>query len=73
MRTLDLNSARVSSRRLGRALTLLNDASKQLSAATNAAPDRHHQNQLRRILVDLRELSWPIAGLASKLARGGGR
>lgn len=73
MKPLDLNSARVSSRRLGRALTLLHRASGQLKAATNAAPDRYHQQQLRRLAVDLRSLSAPLEGLAFFLEHRGGR
>jgi hypothetical protein len=73
MKPLDLNSDRVSSRRLGRALTHLYGASRQLEAACHSATDRYHQKQLRRLAVDLRTLSEPIAGLATFLERGGGR
>jgi len=65
--------SRAASLRVARAASHLNQAGRQLSAATHAAPDRYHQQRLRRLLVDLRELSLPIAGLAASLERGGGR
>jgi hypothetical protein len=64
---------RVARLRLTRAVSHLQRAGQQLSAATHAAPNRYHQKQLRRLAIDLRELSSPIAGLASMLARGGDR
>lgn len=65
--------SRAATLRVTRAASHLNQAGKQLAAATSAAPDRYHQQRLRRLLADLRELSLPIAGLASSLERGGGQ
>jgi hypothetical protein len=59
----------IASKKLVRVVTNLNRAGQQLVAATHAAP-RHHQKQLRNLVADLRQLSSPIAGLASFLARG---
>lgn len=73
MNRVSHTSNRAASLRLARAVSHLQRAGQQLSAATNAAPNRHHQNQLRRLAIDLREVSLPIAGLASLLARGGDR
>ncbi len=57
--------------RLARAVSHLQQAGKELSAATQAAPDRYHQKQLRSLAVDLRTLSMPITGIATSLERGG--
>jgi hypothetical protein len=70
---LDLKSNRAASLRIARALSHLQQAGRQLRAATHAAPTRYHQQQLRRLTVDLRALSAPIEGLASFLERKGGR
>ena len=70
---LDLKSRRAASLRIARVASHLHQAGKQLQAARNSAPDRYLQKQLGRLAVDLRELSSPIAGLASVLARGGDR
>jgi len=66
-------SNRAASIRVSRAASHLNQAEKQLAAASEAAPDRHLQQRLRRFAVDLRELSLPLAGLALSLHRGGGQ
>lgn len=66
-------SNRAASLRVARAASHLHQAGKQLAAASHAAPDRYHQQRLRRLLADLRELSLPVAGLASSLERGGGQ
>ena len=66
-------SNREASLRLSRVVSHLQRAGQQLSAATHAAPNRYHQKQLRRLAIDLREVSSPIAGLASKLKLGGDR
>ena len=66
------NSSRTASLRLARAVSHIQQAGQQISAAINVAPDRYHQQRLRRLEVDLRELSSPIAGLATILSRGGG-
>lgn len=68
---LDLKLNRVASRRLARAVSHLQSAGQQIAAATQVAPTRYHQKQLRRLAVDIRTLSAPIAGLASLLERGG--
>lgn len=66
-------SSRAASIRVARAASYLHQAGQQLTAATNAAPDRYHQQRLRRLLADLRELSQPVEGLVSSLERGGGQ
>jgi hypothetical protein len=64
---------RAASLRVARAESHLQQAGKQLAAATVAVPDRYHRRQLRRLLADLRALSPPFACVASSLDRGGGR
>lgn len=64
--------SRAASHRVARAVSHLNQAGEQLTAATRAA-DRYHQQRLRRLAADLRELSQPLAGLVSSLHRGGER
>jgi hypothetical protein len=71
--SLDPKLTRAASLRVARAASHLNQAVRQLTAATHAAPSRYHQQQLRRLAVDLRVLSEPIEGLATFLKRGGGR
>jgi hypothetical protein len=66
-------SSRTASIRLARVVSHLHQASKELTAATHAAPYRFHHNQLRNLTLDLRELASPIAGLAASLERGGRR
>jgi hypothetical protein len=61
------------SRHIARVASHLNQAGKQLSAATQAAPNRYHQQRLRRLLADLRGLSLPVDNLASSLQRRGGQ
>ena len=61
---------RAASIHLARVASHLTQAGKQLSAATHAVPDRYHQQRLRRLAVDLRELSLPLMGLVSSLERG---
>jgi hypothetical protein len=68
---LDLKSTRAASIRLARTVSYLQRAGQELIAATHAAPNRYHQQQLRRLAVDLRAISGPIEGLASHLERGG--
>ena len=65
--------SRAASLRVARAASHLNQAGRQLAAATHAAPDRYHQQRLRRLAADLRELSLPLAGLVSSIERGGGQ
>lgn len=70
---LDPKSNRAASLRVARAASHLKQAGQQLIAAADAAPTRYHQQQLRRLTVDLRAFSVPIEGLASFLEHGGGR
>jgi len=66
-------SNRAASIRLARAISHLQRAEQQLTAATHAAPSRYHQKQLRHIAVDLRTLFGSVAGLASFPELGGGQ
>lgn len=70
---LDPTSNRTASRRLVRALTLLNRAGRQLDGASHAAPDRFHRDRLRFFATGLRELSLPLWRVASILEKGGER
>lgn len=71
--SLDPKFNRAASLHITRAASHLNQAGRQLAAATQTAPDRYHQQRLRRLLADLHELSKPVAGLAHSLERGGDR
>lgn len=73
MNRVSHTSNRAASLRLERAVSHIHRAGQLISAATHAAPNRYHQDQLRRLAVDLRALSAPIEGLASFLEHGGGR
>lgn len=66
-------SHRAATLRLARAVSYIQRAGQQLTAATQAAPTRYHQKQLRRLAIDLRAFSAPILGLASSLEHRGGR
>jgi len=57
--------------RLVRVASHLQRAGKELTAATHAATDHHHQKQLHSLLIDLRALSSPIAEIVTYLERGG--
>lgn len=70
---LDPTSSRTASRRLMRALTLLNRAGRQLDGASYAAPDRFHRDRLRFFATGLRELSLPLWRVASIFEKGGER
>jgi len=61
---------RTASRKLLRAVTHLNLAGQQLSAAGQSSPDRHHRDKFHRMALGLRELSLPLSHLASLLERG---
>lgn len=63
-------SRRAASRRLERAITLLHRAGRQLDAASHAAPDRFHRDRLYNLALGLRELSLPLARIASRLQKG---
>jgi hypothetical protein len=71
MAPLELTSSRAASRRLARAVTLLNRAGQQLDGASHAAPDRFHRDHLHFLATGLRELSLPLARIASVLQKGG--
>lgn len=73
MERVSHSSNRAASLRVARAVSHLKRAGQQLTAAADAAPTRYHQQQLRRLTVDLRTLSAPIEGLASFLDHGGCR
>ena len=70
MQTVHNNSSRVASRRVGRALTLLSRASRQLDSASHSAPDQYHQQRLHGLVVGLRDLCLPLSKIASHLERG---
>lgn len=73
MNTVDHKAERAASRRLSRAVSHLQQAGQQLTAATQVEPNRYHQQQLRRLTVDLRAIAVPIEGFASFLKRGSAR
>jgi hypothetical protein len=68
---LNRTSNRTASRRLVRAVTLLNRAGRQLDSASHAAPDHFHRDRLRFFATGLRELSLPLSRVASILEKGG--
>lgn len=70
MEPLNVTSNRTASRRLTRALTLLNRAGRQLDGASHAAPDRFQRDRLRFFATGLRELSLPLSRVASILEKG---
>ena len=63
-------SSRTASRRLARAVSFLHLASQQLSAASQASPNRYHQTRLHGLAVGLRDFSLPLRRIASILERG---
>jgi len=71
MRKVEHTSNRAASRKLLRAVSLLNLAGRQLSAAGNVSNDRYHRNKLHSLALGLRELSLPLSRIASVLGRGG--
>jgi hypothetical protein len=64
--------SRAASIRVARAASHLHQAGRQLAAASHATRNRYHQERLRCLLADLRELSLPMTGLVSSLQRRGG-
>jgi len=62
---------RRASRQLGRALTLLHRASRQLEAASHSAPDRYNRDHLFNLSVGLREICTPLYRAASRLEKDG--
>lgn len=73
MRSLNTASNRIASRRLVRAITLLNRAGRQLSTASQSAQDRYNRDRLHALAVGLRELTLPLGTIASRLEKGGDR
>ena len=71
MNTFNSNSPRAASRRLARAVTLLNLAGRQLDRASHTAPDRFHRDRLRFFATGLRDLSLPLSRIASRMEKGG--
>ena len=68
---LELTSNRTASRRLERAIMLLNRAGRQLDGASHASRERFHRDRLYSLATGLREFTLPLSRLASFLQRGG--
>jgi hypothetical protein len=64
-------SYQTASRRLTRAVTLLFRAGKQLDEASRQAPDTYHADRLHFFATGLRDMSLPLARIASQLEKGG--
>ena len=64
-------SYQTASRRLARVVTLLYRAGKQLDAASKEAPDGYHADRLYYFATGLRDLSLPLARIASQLEKRG--
>ena len=64
-------STRTASRRLERAVPLLNRAGRQLDRASQAAPDRFHRDRLYSLASGLRDFTLPLSRIASRLQKGG--
>lgn len=71
MQQVHNNSSRSASRRLERAVTLLNRAGRQLDGASHVAPNRFHRDHLYSLASGLREFTLPLSRLASRLQKGG--
>ncbi len=71
MKPLDSKKLNSASIRLARVIHILDQAGKDLIAARHAVPDHYHQKQLHNLMIDLRELTIPIAGIVASLERGG--
>jgi len=59
MQTVHKNSSRLASRRLERAITLLNR--RQLDGASHASPDRFYRDRLCSLATELREFTLPLS------------
>lgn len=70
MSQVDHTSTRAASRHLARAVSLLHLACTQLSAASQASPDRRSRTKLHNLALGLREFSIPLDRLASLFERG---
>jgi hypothetical protein len=64
-------SHRAASRRLTRAVTLLNRAGRQLDDAIRVAPDPYNRERLHYFATGLRDLSLPLSRIASRLEKAG--
>ena len=73
MAPFERTSSRAATRRVARALTLLNRAGRQLDSPSQVAPDRFHRDRLRFLAVGLRGFSIPLSRVAAHLAKGGPR
>jgi hypothetical protein len=62
-------SRRVASRKLARSLAYLHSAERQMASASQAEPNRYHQDRLRFITDGLSELSIPLTRIVSRLER----
>jgi len=69
MSKVEHTSSRAASRRLARAASLLNLASKQLNAASDVSPDRYHRTKFHNLALGLREFTLPLSRIASVLER----
>ena len=66
-------SPRTASRRLIRAVRFLTRAGRQLDAASRLAPDKFNSDRLHLFATGIRDLSLPLARIASRLDKGGAR
>ena len=71
LKSVDRTSNRIASRRLQRALVLLNRAGQQFDAASSAATTRQDREHLRSLASGIRELYIPLSKTASRLEREG--
>jgi hypothetical protein len=67
----ETTSPRIASRRVTRAITLLNRASRTLESASRSTADRYNRNHLFALASGLRELCLPLYRTASRLEKGG--
>jgi hypothetical protein len=66
-------SRSIASRKLSKAVTLLNRAGQQLDVASRNAPDRYNADRLRIFAAGLRNVAMPLSRLANRLEKGGAR
>jgi len=64
----NLNPA--ATRHIARVAFLLTLAERRLTAASKAAPDHYHRDQLNGLTHDLRDIFLPLAGISSALESG---
>jgi hypothetical protein len=72
MKLIRLNptSSRVASRRLGRSVTFLSCASRQLDHASRIVPDSYNRDRLHHFAKGLRDLCVSLSRIASLLEKG---